>query len=148
MNGHSFPLLFLAQLYADSITMEYAEEAWTTLLRLYHAFQAYNSRYGVTVRPNQALDLLATDPQLPDSPSRSVAIVAEELGAISAGPNSHSTGVARRLAGRLGALIHYEWPDREDREELLREVREQCRLLHDFVTATYFEYSIEDTPVR
>ena len=118
------------------------------MLRLYHAFQAYNSRYGVTVLPNQALDLLATDPQLPDSLSRSVAIVAEELGAISAGPNSHYTGVARRLAGRLGALIHYEWPDREDQEELLREVREQCRMLHDFVTATYFEYSIEDTPVR
>ena len=36
--------LFLAQLYADNIAMEYAEEDWTTLLRLNHAFQAYNSR--------------------------------------------------------------------------------------------------------
>ena len=100
------------------------------------------------MRPDQALDLLATDPQLPDSLSRSVSIVAEELGSISAGPNPQSTGVARRLAGRLGALIQYEWTDREDREELLREVSDQCRLLHDFVTATFFEYSIEDTPVR
>ena len=140
--------LFLAQLASDEATLECAEEDWTTLLRLYHAFQAYNSRYGVEVRPNQALDLLATDHQLPDSVSRSVATVEEELAAIGSGPNAHSTGMARRLAGRLSALIYYEWPDREDREVLLRQVSEHCRRLHEFVTATYFEYSIEDTPVR
>ena len=140
--------LFLAQLASDQATLEYAEEDWTTLLRLYHAFQAYNSRYGVEVRPDQALDLLATDHQLPDSLSRSVATAEEELAAIASGPNARSTGMARRLAGRLSALIYYEWPDREDREVQLRQVSEHCRRLHEFVTATYFEYSIEDTPVR
>ena len=134
--------LLLAQLSVDSYSLEFADEDWTTLLRLYHAFQAYHSRYGVEVRPNQALDLLATDPQLPDSLCRSVAMVADELGSIGSSPNSHSTDVARRLAGRLGAFIHYEWPDREDQEELLRQVSRQCRLLDEFVTSTYFEYSI------
>ena len=140
--------LFLAQLASDQATLEYAEEDWTTLLRLYHAFQAYNSRYGVEVRPDQALDLLATDHQLPESLSRSAATAEEELAAIDSGPNAHSTGMARRLAGRLSALIYYEWSDREDRGELLRQVSEHCRRLHEFVTATYFEYSIKDTPVR
>ena len=91
--------LFLAQLASDQATAEYAEEDWTTLLRLYHAFQAYNGRYGAEVRPDQALDLLATDHQLPDSLSRSLAAAEEELAAIASGPNANSTGMARRWPG-------------------------------------------------
>jgi uncharacterized alpha-E superfamily protein len=140
--------LFLAQLVADKVNMEYAEEDWTTLLRLYHALQAYSSRYTIEVRPSQALDLLATDPQLPDSLCRSVDMAAAELGSIAPGPDSRSNGMAQRLAGRLAALVHYEWPDRDDREELLQQVSEDCRRLHGFVTAAYFEYQVEDTPVH
>jgi uncharacterized alpha-E superfamily protein len=140
--------LFLTQLAADRVNMEYAEEDWTTLLRLYHALQAYSSRYTIEVRPSQALDLLATDPQLPDSLCRSVDMAAAELGSIAPGPDSRSNGMAQRLAGRLAALVHYEWPDRDDREELLQQVSEDCRRLHGFVTAAYFEYQVEDTPVH
>ena len=140
--------LFLTQLAADRVNMEYAEEDWTTLLRLYHALQAYNSRYTIEVRPDQALDLLATDPQLPDSLCRSVDMAAAELASIAPGPNSRSNGLAQRLAGRLAALVHYEWPDRDDRDDLLRQVSEDCRTLHSFVTDAYFEYPIEDTPVH
>ena len=140
--------LFLTQLAADRVNMEYAEEDWTTLLRLYHALQAYSSRYTIEVQPSQALDLLATDPQLPDSLCRSVDMAAAELDSIAPGPDSRSNGMAQRLAGRLAALVHYEWPDRDDREELLLQVSEDCRRLHGFVTAAYFEYQVEDTPVH
>ena len=34
----------------------------------------------------------------------------------------------------MSALIQYDWPDREDRPELLRQVREYCRELHYLVT--------------
>jgi uncharacterized alpha-E superfamily protein len=48
----------------------------------------------------------------------------------------------------MAALIHYEWPDSEDRHELLRQVLEHCRELHHLVTATYFEYPVEGFPMR
>ena len=54
--------LFLSQLAADSQTGEYSDADWTTLLRIYHAFEAYNRSYSVEVQPDQVLDLLATDP--------------------------------------------------------------------------------------
>ena len=139
--------LLLAQLAADTLTEEYSDADWTSLLRVYHAFAAYNRRYSVEVQPAQVLDLLATDPLLPDSLCRSLDMAAAELTAIGPGPNARSSGAAQRMASRLGALIHYDWPDREDREGLLRQVDEYCRELHRLVTLTYFDYPIEDFPV-
>ncbi len=140
--------LLLAQLTIDKLSKEYSDADWTSLLRVYHAFEAYNRSYSVEVQPSQVLDLLATDPLLPDSLCRSLDMAAAELAAIAPGPNAHSSGATQRLAGRLGALIHYEWPDRGDREDLLRQVSEYCRKLHHLVTTTYFDYPIEDLPVR
>ena len=134
---------FLAHQSADALTTEYAEQEWTALLHFYHGFQAYISRYTVEVRPTQALDLLATDPQLPDSLCRSVDMAAAGLASIGAGPSAQSTGMAQRLAGRLSALMHYEWPDREDREGLLRQTYDLCLTLHDYVSATYFDYPLD-----
>ncbi len=139
--------LILTQLSADP-SKEEEDADWTSLLRICHAFEAYNRRYGVEVQTGHALDLLVTDPLLPNSLCRSLDMTAEELAAIDPGPDTRSSDAARRLAGRLGALIHYEWPDREDREALLRQVRGYCLDLHDLVTAAYFDYPIEDHPAR
>jgi uncharacterized alpha-E superfamily protein len=92
------------------------------------------------------LDLLATDPLLPDSLCRSLDRMASDLASIGPGPDAKASGVARRLAGRMTGVIHYEWPDREDRHELLRQVREYCRELHHLVTVAYFNYPVEDFP--
>ena len=138
--------LLIAQLSADQSHDSEPEADWTTLLRSYHAVEAYNRRYGVEVRPGQALDLLATDPLLPGSLHRSLNIAESELAVIGHGPNAVSSGALRRLAGRLGALMNYDWPDEEDRQALLRRVNGLCRELHDRVTATYFDYPIEDSP--
>ena len=138
--------LFLAQLAAESQTGEYFDADWTTLLRVYHAFEIHNRSYSVDVQPSQVLDLLATDPLLPDSLCRSLDRTASDLATIGAGPNAKASDAARRLAGRMAALIHYDWPDREDRRELLGQIRDYCRDLHHLVTAAYFDYPIEYIP--
>ena len=138
--------LLLVQFAAAGRTEEYADADWTSLLRVYHAFEVYSRRYSVEVQPDQVLDLLATDPLLPDSLCRSLDMVEAELAAIGPGPSVRSSGAVQRLASRLGALIHYDWPDREDHAGLLQEVDEYCRELHRLVTVTYFDYPIEGFP--
>ncbi len=140
--------LFLAQLAADSQTGEYSEADWASLLRVFHAFEAYNRSYSIQVQPSQVLNLLTTDPLLPDSLCRSLDRTASGLASIGPGPDARNSGAVARLAGRIAALIHYEWPDSEDRHELLRQVLEHCRELHHLVTATYFEYPVEGFPMR
>ena len=138
--------LFLSQLSADRQTEDYSDADWTSLLRIYHAFEIYNRSYSVEVEPGQVLDLLATDPLLPDSLCRSLDRTASDLVSIGPGPNAKASGAASRLAGRTAALIHYDWPDREDRYELLEQVREYCQELHHLVTAAYFDYAVDDFP--
>ena len=140
--------LFLSQLAADSQTSDYSDADWTSLLRIFHAFETYNRSYSVEVEPSQVLNLLTTDPLLPDSLCRSLDRTASNLASIGPGPDAKASGAARRLAGRMSALIQYDWPDREDRPELLRQVREYCRELHYLVTTAYFEYQVEDFPER
>jgi uncharacterized alpha-E superfamily protein len=140
--------LFLSQLASDSQTAEYSDAEWTSLLRLYNAFEAYNRIYNVEVQPGQVLNLLATDPLLPGSVCSSLDSTVSYLASIGPGPNPKAGAAASRLAGRMAALIHYEWPDEEDHHDLLRQVREYCRELHHLVTTAYFDYLVEDFPGR
>ena len=121
-----------------------SEEDWTSLLRVCHALEAYSRRYSVAVQPEQALDLLVTDPLLPDSLCRSLDMAAAELAGISPGPDAATCAAVQQSAGRLCAMIHYEWPERADRRALLERVYVDCRELHLLVTAAYFEYPVED----
>ena len=143
--------LFLAQLELfptndDASLLDASESDWIILLRLYHAMAAYNRAYSVAIAPHQVLDLLVTDPLLPDSLCGSVDAAAAELAAIAPGPDRTSDAAARRLAGRLSALVHYDWPDASDRAELLRRINDHCRQLHNRVTATYFNYHSANLP--
>ena len=140
--------LFLSQLAADKRMDESFDADWTSLLRVCQAFDAYNRNYSVDVQPRRVLDLLVTDPLLHGSLCCSLDATAAELNAVGPGPRAHSSTAARRLASRLCTLIHYPWPDQEDDEALLGQVKESCRKLHDLVTTAYIDYSIEDSPVR
>ena len=140
--------LLLAQIAVSKLSGESSDADWTSLLRLYHAFEAYRRRYSVEVDPGQVLDLLATDTLLPSSLCRSLDMAAAELAAIGTGPDKGSSDAARRLAGRLVSLIHYNWPDREDREALLWQVNGHCQDLHQLVADTYFDYPVGDLPAR
>ena len=140
--------LFLAQIEAGRRIDPPLGEEWTGLLQFCQAFDAYNRKHSVDVQPDQVLDLLVTDPELPGSLYRSLDAAVVELDAIGAAPVADAGALARRLAGRLRALVHYAWPDREDHESLLQWIGENCRQLHDLVVAAYVEYPIEDSPLR
>ena len=139
--------LLLAQLAAAGHFEESSDADWISLLRAYHAQEVYNRAYSVEVQPAHVLDLLVTDPLLPDSLCQSLDVAGAELDAIGPGPSADSSGATRRLAGRLGSIIHYEWPDLEEREETLRAMGAFCRDLHDLITQTYFDYPVEDSPM-
>ena len=128
-----------------------SDTGWTSLLRACLAFDTYKSSYSVEVQEDRVLDLLVTDPQLPGSLCRSLDMLAAELAAIGPGPGADDRAAAERLSGRLCALIRYDWPDcedRDEREDLLAQVGEHCRKLHDLVNAAYIDYAIEDSPVH
>ncbi|MGI9310077.1 MAG: alpha-E domain-containing protein [bacterium] len=141
--------LLLAQRAADRAQNEAAGIGWTGLLRARQAFEAYERNYSVEVRPRQALDLLVTDPSLPGSLCYSLDTAAAELAAIAlagAGAGAQTAAAAKRFTGRLGGMLRYEWPDREDREDLLAQAQRHCRDLHDLIIAAYVDYAVEDRP--
>ena len=141
--------LLLTQLASDASTKEDSDADWTSLLRACHALDAYSRIYSVEVHPSHVLDLLVTDPALPDSVCWAVDMASAELASMGeSGPGARSSAAVRRLVGRMGALIHYDWPDREDREEVLLQVRGYCWELHSLITEAYFDYPIEDVPLR
>ena len=138
--------LLLAQL--DSVVAseseEFNEEDWTSLLRVYYALEVYNHAYSVAVLPDRVMDLLVSDPLLPESLCRTVRLIESEITAIGSGPNSRTGRAMQRLVGRLSAMINYEWPDEEERVALLREISEGTEELHFLITAAYFDYPVEE----
>ena len=140
--------LLLSHLAADVAVPGESETDWTSLLRVYHAFDAYNRRYSVEVRPKQVIDLLATDSMLPDSLSRSLDRVASGLDELGPGPDERASADAMRLAGRMAALVRYDWQDQENHAQLLRQVRGQGRELHHLMASAYFDYPVEDFRAR
>ena len=140
--------LLLAQIATGRAPDTAPEAGWTTLLRAWQAFDAYKRSHSVEVRPDRVLDLLVADPLLPGSLRRSLETLACELAAIGPSPNARASAAAERLAGRLCALMRYEWPDHPDRPALLSQAREHCLKLHDLVNAAYVDYDIKDAPTR
>ncbi|MXW79522.1 MAG: alpha-E domain-containing protein [Gemmatimonadetes bacterium] len=140
--------LLLAQFAAGREQGETEDTNWTSLLRSCQALDAYKRSYGIKVQPSRVLDLLVTNPLLPNSLCCALDAIAAELTSIGESPDAHTGAATKRLAGRLGTLIRYEWPDREDREALLVQGDEQCRKLHSLVTTAYIDYAIEDSQVQ
>ena len=134
--------LLIQQIAIDSEAEEFAEGDWVDLLRVFSALERHNRCYGISVQRSGALDLLVTDPLLPSSLCRSFNVIAQELDMLGIGPSADSGEAARRMVGRLNALVQYHWPDSEDREELLSHALEQSRELHLLVTAAYFDYPV------
>ena len=136
--------LMLSQLEISGEVEIVYETDWVSLLRVFHALEVYNHAYSAAVVPNQVIDLLVSDPLLPDSLSRSINTISEEIETVGRGPRRHSNRAVHRLAGRLASIINNEWPDSEDKEDTLREVDEYAGELHHLVTAAYFEYPIQE----
>ena len=135
--------LLLTQIRLDSEVGETTEPSWRSLLRIFHASGAYDRAHGIEIQPDLALDLMVSNRQLPESLLRSVDRAGQELSSLPEGPDYSTTQSLRRLAGRLGALLRYDWPERDDREETLRQVLEYSRQLHVLLIKTYFDYAIK-----
>lgn len=138
--------LLLAQLETavSSASEEFHEEDWTSLLRVFYALEVYNHSYSVAVLPDRVLDLLVSDPLLPESLGRTVRLTEAEIAAIGSGPNSRTGRAMQRLVGRLSAMINFEWPDEEERVPLLKEISAGTEELHFLITKAYFDYPVQD----
>lgn len=139
--------LLIAQITAVRLFEIPADAYWTSLLRHYYAFEAYNRASSAAVEPDRVLDLLVSNPQLPDSLSLSVDGLCRELAAAGQGPDDRPTEQTRNQARLIRRLVSDEWPGDRNRETLLRRIRSACRELHDLVTGTYFDYPA-DVPVE
>ncbi len=138
--------LLLAQQRLQKSALDYDESDWGSLLRVFHALDVYERRYSIEIDPKLALNLLVSDRQLPESLRRTVGRAGQELASIGDGPNQQSSDAGQRLAGRLEALIRFDWEDRDDDEAFLMQVRSYSWQLHHLVSSTYFDYAAEDIP--
>ncbi len=139
--------LLIAQIDAVRLFEVPADAYWTSLLRHYYAFEAYNRGSSAAIEPDRVLDLLVTNPQLPDSLSLSVAGLCNELRAAGRGPDEQSTERTRRQAELVRRLVDQWRPGDADRHALLCAIRSACRRLHKLVTETYFDYP-DEVPVK
>ncbi|MCY3928281.1 MAG: alpha-E domain-containing protein [Acidobacteria bacterium] len=121
---------------------------WPSMLRAHRAAEAYSRIHGIEIQPDRVLDLLVADPLLPASLLSSLRAAAGELDAIETGPGVEADAAARRLSGRACALILYDWPEAEERDDLIRRVGQCARDLHDAVLGAFVDYAIEDSPLR
>ncbi|MCE2526407.1 MAG: alpha-E domain-containing protein [Actinomycetia bacterium] len=134
--------LLMAQIAAVRLFEVPADAYWTSLLRHYHAFEAYNRASSAAIEPDRVLGLLVTNPQLPDSLSLSVSELCNELTAIGRGPDAEATARTRSQAEYLRQLVGIEWSGGIDGHALLRRIRNECRQLHHLVTKTYLDYPV------
>ena len=140
--------LLSAQIAAVRLFDVPADAYWTSLLRLFHAFEAYQKGDGLEIDAGRVLDLLVSNPQLPDSLSISVLGLHRELSAIGQGPDRTATSQARMQVDHLSDLLRSAWPGTADPEGLFADFRDAIRRLHDLVTETYFDYPVMARPAR
>ncbi len=140
--------LLSAQIAAVRLFDVPADAYWTSLLRLYHAFEAYQKGDGLAIDADRVLDLLVANPQLPDSLSVSVLGLNREFSSIGAGPDRTAAAQARSQLDYMSDLLRSSWPRTTDRQGLLTEFRDACRRLHDLVADTYFDYPVVTHPAR
>ncbi len=134
------PALLLEQLAIDAEEGESVAQDWESLLRVFHATDAYR-RKGAVVQADAVLDLLVADPLLPGSLIQSTQQIKNALETLGPGPGAASGEAALRTAGRLVAALQYDWVDGEDRPALLRRAASQCRDAHFLIAGAYFDYT-------
>ena len=134
--------LLLAHMAAEATGEEESDYDWLSLLRIYNAFDAYGQKYGVEVQASQVLDLLVADPQLPSSLIRSLDRASEVLSGF--GPAPRRGFECIRPAGSRAGWEHLLTMTGRTRRttRVSTTMGDQCLVLHDLVTSTYFEYEL------
>ena len=131
----------------DPTADQAADPDWLSLLRICAAREAYGRLHSLHYDPAAVVDFLVADPLLSRSIRYALGQVRQALDAVSAG--RPLIAEAGRRAGRLAAVIDYDWPNRDPADEeairaTLRGIGESCRRLHDDIDAAYFSYGPED----
>ena len=130
----------------------HSEADWGSLLSICEARAAFHRLHSLEYRPADAVEFLVADNALPHSVLHALHRVSDQLGAVAAYRTSVLSAAARRV-GRIIAMLDYDWPmrDRDDdaaTRNALAEIRRACGMLHIDIEKAYFDYAIEDTPVR
>ncbi len=118
---------------------------WLSLLRICAARDSYRRLHSLYYEHGALLNFLVADPQLSRSIRYASAQICQALEAVSGGrPLVVEAG---RRAGRLAALIDYDWPNLNPADNdailaILNEIGDSCRRLHDDIDVAYFNYAI------
>ena len=113
---------------------------WSSLLNCYQADEVYQHDYGLEIKPEQVLNMLVTNPKLPCSLIYAIEHINERIRNLGEAPGAKSSALAGRFAGRLEALIKYEWPDAEEHGRMLNVVETIASRLNDQITDAWFVY--------
>ncbi|MCY4129841.1 MAG: alpha-E domain-containing protein [Gammaproteobacteria bacterium] len=117
---------------------------WTSLLNAYRASGAYQQNYGIDVNANDALDMLVSNADLPNSLMYAITRTDERIRDLDTAPDAKSGDSALRFSGRLKSLVAHEWPDTEDRARMLVMIGNLAERLHDQIAEAWFNYRNEN----
>jgi uncharacterized alpha-E superfamily protein len=119
---------------------------WMGLLRSATAFEAYCKVYTADLTPDRILEFLLLDKEFPHSLRFSIDSLQRALEAIQGDSGQARAEPLRRLAGRLQASLNYSSVDEvlnQDVVGYLREIKVQCRAIHETIYQLYVDYSIQ-----
>lgn len=119
---------------------------WVGLLKSFTSFEAYCNVYTADVRPERIAEFLLLNSTLPRSVRFSAARIQESVEAIEGMTNSGRALRARRLSGRLLAMLDYG-----DITEImegglhgyLRDIQEQCYQINNAIYQSYISYPVD-----
>ena len=116
------------------------------LLRSATAFEAYCKVYTADLTPDRILEFLLLDKEFPHSLRFAIDSLQRALEAIQGDSGQARAEPLRRLAGRLQASLNYSSVDEvlnQDVVGYLREIKVQCRAIHETIYQLYVDYSIQ-----
>lgn len=122
---------------------EFNEYEWSNLLNCYQADEEYQRSIGIEIRAVDVLNMLVTDELLPCALIYAAKHIEERIENVGEAPDARAGSMAARCAGRIVALIRYEWPDTEDRTRMLALIQNLASRLHDQLSKAWFDYEIE-----
>lgn len=117
---------------------------WTSLLNAYRANGAYQQNYGIDINGEDALDMLVSNADLPNSLMYAITRTDERIRGLDFAPDAKSGESALRISGRLKSLVDHEWPDSDDRTRMLLLISNLADRLHGQIAEAWFNYRNEN----
>ncbi len=120
---------------------------WVGLLKSCTSFEAYCNVYTADVRPERIAEFLLLNRTLPRSVRFAAARVQESVEAIEGLTSSGRATRARRLAGRLLAMLDYGDITeimQGDLHRYLLDIQEQCHQINDAIYQSYISYPVDN----